>query len=72
MSGACQRFLTAARNVARREKAWTDRACAVLDDGFGGYIVEDFNGKHVWTGSAHCRYCARAEAITHMSDTVQS
>jgi hypothetical protein len=44
----------------------------VLDDGFGGYIVEDFNGKHVWTGSAHCRYCARAEAITHMSDTVQS
>lgn len=72
MSGTCQAFLTASRAVARKRKGWTDQACAVLEDGFGGYTVEAYDGSIVWQGDAHCRYCARAEAITHKADEVAS
>ena len=65
----CALFLTASRKVAQKRNGWTDRACAVLDGGMGDYTVEDYAGKIVWQGSAHCRYCARAEAISHMADT---
>ncbi len=64
----CAQFLTASRKVAQSSKGWTDRACAVLDQGFGCFAVETYEGKIVWTGEAHCRYCARAEAIAHMAD----
>lgn len=63
----CQAFLTASRHVAKKHNDWTDRACGVLDNGHGYYAVESYEGKIVWEGNAHCRYCARAEAILHHS-----
>lgn len=63
----CEHFLTASRRVAKARKGWTDRACAVLDSGLGSYAVEDYNGRIVWEGDAHCKTCARAEAIAHMA-----
>lgn len=60
----CAHFLTASRAVARKRKGWTDRGCAVLDQGFGSYAVETYSGEIVWEGQAHCKNCARAEAIT--------
>lgn len=64
----CAAFLTAARRVAIANKTPTDRACGVLEDGFGGFVVESYEGKIVWQGDAHCKYCARAEAISKMAD----
>ena len=65
----CAQFLSAARKVAKDRKGWTDRGCAVLGDGGAtGYFVEDFEGIIVWEGDAHCRYCARAEAIASLAD----
>ena len=63
----CAAFLSASRAVARKNKQWTDRACAVLDQGLGCYAVESYEGEIVWEGKAHCRYCARAEAIARMA-----
>jgi hypothetical protein len=62
----CARFLSAARKVAKSNGEWTDRACGVLQSG-SYYFVESYDGKIVWEGNAHCRYCARAEAISHMA-----
>jgi hypothetical protein len=39
----------------------------VLDNGADYYAVESYEGKIVWEGKAHCRWCARAEAITHLA-----
>lgn len=70
----CAQFLSAARKVAKQSNGWTDRGCAVLGgstkalDGY--YFVESYEGKIVWEGSAHCRYCARAEAISKMTEDV--
>lgn len=65
MTNTCGAFLTASRRVAEKRKGWTDRGCAVLgDDGY--FFVETLAGKIVWEGTAHCKYCARAEAITKM------
>lgn len=64
----CAQFLSAARKVAKQRKGWTDRGCAVLDGGGDYRVVEDFDGVIVWEGEAHCRYCARAEAITYLAD----
>ena len=63
----CAAFLTASRRVAKKNGGWTDRACAVLEQGAEYYAVESYEGEIVWEGKAHCRYCARAEAITHMA-----
>lgn len=65
----CAQFLTAARKVARERKGWVDRACAVFDHGGGWFEVRDYEDRVVWHGQAHCRYCARAEAIANMVDT---
>jgi hypothetical protein len=62
----CAAFLTASRRVAQKNKSWTDRACGVLQSG-DYYFVESYEGKIVWEGKAHCKYCARAEAISHMA-----
>lgn len=59
----CAAFLSAARKVARDAGDWTDRSCAVLEQMTGYYAVESYEGEIVWEGKAHCRYCARAEAI---------
>jgi len=64
----CQAFLSARRAVARKNNEPTDRGCAVLDQGLGCYAVESYEGKIVWEGKAHCKYCARAEAIGGMAD----
>jgi hypothetical protein len=64
----CAAFLTAARRVAKESGGWTDRACAVLGDGSVGYFVENFEGVMVWEGDAHCKYCARSEAIAAMAN----
>lgn len=66
----CAQFLTASRKVAQRERGWTDRGCAVLEQMPGHYAVESYEGDIVWEGEAHCRYCARAEAITKMAGKV--
>lgn len=63
----CAQFLSAQRTVARKNGDWTDRSCAVLDQGFGCYAVESYEGVIVWDGKAHCRWCARSEAISHMA-----
>ncbi len=63
----CAQFLSAARKVAKAEGGWTDRGCAVLEGG-GWYFVEDSHGVMAWEGDAHCRYCARAEAICYLGD----
>lgn len=67
----CASFLSASRAVAKKNGDWTDRGCAVLGGGEGtlrGYFfVETYEGKIVWEGNAHCRYCARAEAIGHLA-----
>lgn len=65
----CSHFLVAARQVAKEAGGWTDRGCAVLGDGGSmGYFVEDPEGVMAWEGDAHCRFCARAEAITYLAD----
>lgn len=65
----CASFLSASRQVAKKDGGWTDRACEVLDNGRGYYLVKSYEGKVIWEGDAHCRYCARAEAITKMTGT---
>jgi hypothetical protein len=67
----CAQFLTAARKVAREKKAWTDTACAVLGDPHH-FFVESYEGKIVWEGPAHCKYCARAEAILHAPESAST
>ena len=59
----CQVALSDARAEARRNKGWTDRACAVLERGGDYYRLEDEHGELVWEGQAHCRWCARTQAI---------
>jgi hypothetical protein len=72
----CAQFLSAARKVAKADGRWTDRGCAVLGGSTvslsGYYFVETYEGKIVWEGEAHCRYCARAEAITYMAGIEQA
>jgi hypothetical protein len=63
----CAQFLSAARHIARKRNGWTDRACAVLGDPHY-FCVEDPNGVMAWEGAAHCRYCARTEAIQNLAD----
>lgn len=67
----CAAFLNAARKVAKEQRRETDRACAVFDYGAGHYEVRRYNDSIMWSGKAHCRYCARAEAILH-SDNATS
>lgn len=70
----CSHFLVASRAVAKKNGTPTDRGFAVLGgstkalDGY--FFVESYEGKIVWEGKAHCRYCARAEAINHMAGEV--
>lgn len=50
----------------------TDRGWAVVSSG-DYHLIQDHDGKTVWEGKAHCRYCARAEAITHaVAETVDA
>ena len=43
-------------------------AAAVLGDGFSGYTVERAaDGVQIHVGRAHCKYCARTEAISQMA-----
>ena len=68
----CAKFLSASRKVAKDRKGWIDRGCAVLGGDTkalsGYFFVESYEGKIVWEGNAHCRYCARTEAIAKMAD----
>lgn len=68
MSGAnmCSHFLFASRRTAEKNGTRTDRAMVVLGDEHC-YFVESFEGEIVWEGQAHCKFCARAEAINHMA-----
>lgn len=64
----CLMFLVASRKVATNSGNRTDTGCAVLGDS-SWYFVEDSDGVIVWEGDAHCKYCARSEAISRMADT---
>jgi hypothetical protein len=66
MSNHCLLFLKASRITARAHGTPTDKGCAVLGTGFGDFIVERPNGTQIEVGRAHCKYCARAEAISKM------
>lgn len=59
----CAAFLTASRTVARRNGGQTDRGFATFDHGGDWIEVRDASDKIVWYGQAHCKFCARAEAI---------
>lgn len=60
----CRSFLQAANAVARAAGGRTDHGFAVFTDcSRKPYEVQDAAGKIVWQGSAHCCYCARAEAV---------
>lgn len=63
----CLLMLVASRRVAESDGGWTDKGCAVLKSG-DYFFVEGPQGVMAWEGSAHCRYCARTEAITQLSD----
>lgn len=63
----CSHFLVASRAVAKKNGTPTDRGCAVFDHGGGWYEVRDYSDNIVWADKAHCRYCARAEAISKMA-----
>jgi hypothetical protein len=68
----CAKLLTAVRKVAREKREWTDQACAVLGDP-RHFVVESYEGKIVWQGPAHCKYCARAEAVrSHSGESASS
>lgn len=62
----CASFLKAARNVARENGNPTDAGAAVLGDALG-YTVELADGEQVYVGRTHCKYCARAEAISQLA-----
>lgn len=59
----CRAWLRACRKTAKQDRRPTDAGCAVLGDRYG-YTVEDVYGRQTYVGSAHCKYCARAEYIT--------
>jgi hypothetical protein len=59
----CPQLLSELRRAALKRKAWTDRACAVLERGSGKFAVESYEGRIVWEGEAHCTFCARIQAI---------
>jgi hypothetical protein len=59
----CPQLLSVLRKAAQKRKAWTDRACAVLERGSGRFAVESYEGQVVWEGEAHCTNCARIKAI---------
>jgi hypothetical protein len=59
----CPQLLSVLRKLAQKRKAWTDRACAVLERGNGRFAVESYEGQIVWEGEAHCTNCARIKAI---------
>lgn len=63
----CLSFLVASRHVAREHGNPTDKGFGVLDNGRTYYVVEGPDGKIVWEGDTHCRYCARTEAISAMA-----
>lgn len=63
----CPRFLSARRAVAKKAGEPTDRGLDVLESVGRYYTVQDYEGKTVWAGSAHCRYCARVEAINALA-----
>lgn len=67
---SCQAFLSATRQDARKNGTWTDRAADCLDNGGDYHLVKSYEGKVLWEGIAHCRWCARVEAINYQaSDT---
>ncbi len=68
----CATFLSAARKVAKDRGGWTDRACTVFDHGGDWREVRDYDDNIVWHGQAHCRYCARVEAISAMAADKES
>lgn len=59
----CAAYLSASRTVARRNGGPTDRGFATFDHGGDWIEVRDGSDKIVWYGQAHCKFCARAEAI---------
>lgn len=64
MSDICRSWLKAVRATASARTLETFRGCAVLGDRFSGYTVELRDGTQIYMGREHCRYCARAEAIS--------
>jgi len=65
--GTCAAFLSAARAVAKKHGDPTDRACSVFHHGGDSFEVRDYDDRVVWSGDAHCEFCARAEAVLAMS-----
>lgn len=65
----CSHFLVAARRVAKQNGTPTDRGCDVLTSG-KYHLVQDAEGKTVWEGDAHCKFCARTEAIGELANQV--
>ena len=64
----CPQLLSELRRAALKRKAWTDRACAVLERGIGKFAVESYEGQIVWEGDAHCTCCARIKAICFVAN----
>ena len=59
----CLKFLVAARMVAKQAGRRTDRGFGVVDNGRDYFLVQAADGENVFEGTAHCRWCARAEAL---------
>ena len=62
----CHAWLRAVRATAKQAGRPTDKGAAVLGDAGLGFIVELPDGEQIEVGRQHCKYCARAEAISQL------
>lgn len=59
----CEAYLSSVRTDAIKRGHWMDRACATIERAAGIYDIEEYGGEIAARVTAHCEFCARAEAI---------
>jgi hypothetical protein len=64
----CRKFLTASLSVASLDTRKKFAAAAVLGGDGLGYTVELRDGEQIEVGRAHCKYCARVEALQQLDN----
>lgn len=68
----CRGFLSAMRVTVGPEIAQKETTAAVLGDASTGYTVELHDGTQLEVGRAHCKYCARVEALSQLADEAEA
>lgn len=69
-TSVCRGFYTAMRQTSQLRTLAAFAGSAVLGDAHG-YTVELQDGTQIEVGRAHCKWCARSEALSKLADKIE-